>query len=439
LTLPLGSIGTVGIFFQIGELGGLPVVIIRQTDGSLKGFVNACRHRGAPVVAPGASETRPRISCPYHGWVYDLDGSLVARPYAEEAFADAPTADCSLRPIAVAEGYGLIFAQADGGEGLTADSALKGAEVELADYGLEDFVLVEARENTWDFYWKLCLDTFAESYHIRALHKNSIAPTCLSEVSSCDAFGPHPRMIGLLKSVVEEIQKPSEEDWTFLPHTTTQYLFTPSGLITYQRDHIDLWRVTPLSVDRTLVRTSLYAAEAPTTDKARGYWKKNLDLLLGVTGTEDFPLMKQIHHRRRSVLDAAARIFRRDGYSTAPGRHRRRDRHEGWLALLSFRFARGPGRGGDGDRRPAHPRAHGRTPRCASAGRQPYRADHCGDRDPPDHGHRPGRHRLGHHQADLAGCGGSARQGADRTARVWRLLARSSERGALGWRDSTGR
>ena len=32
--------------------------------------------------------TRPRLTCPYHGWVYDLDGSRVARPYAEEAFAD---------------------------------------------------------------------------------------------------------------------------------------------------------------------------------------------------------------------------------------------------------------------------------------------------------------------------------------------------------------
>ncbi len=281
------------------ELGGVPALIVRQTDGSLRGFVNACRHRGAPVNATDGA-ARPRISCPYHGWVYDLDGSLLARPYAEEAFDDAPKADCGLRPIAVAEGYGLIFAQAEGGEGLTADKALAGAEVEIADYGLKDFVLVEARENTWDFNWKLVLDTFTESYHIRSLHKNSIAPTYLSEVSICDVFGPHPRMIGLLKSVFEEIEKPSEADWKFLPHTTTQYLFMPSGLITYQRDHIELWRITPLSVDRTLVRTSLYAAEPPTTDKARGYWKKNLDLLLQVTGTEDFTLMAQIHHNLKS-------------------------------------------------------------------------------------------------------------------------------------------
>ena len=282
----------------VADLGGVPALIVRQKDGSLKGFVNACRHRGAPI-ASADGPPKPRLSCPYHGWVYELDGTLHARPYAEDAFADMPKTNCPLKPIFVAEGYGLIFAQAENGEALTADSALAGAESELKDYGLEDFVLVETRENVWDFNWKLFLDIFTESYHIRTLHKNSIAATYLPEVSICDAFGPHPRMIGLLKTVFEEIKKP-ETDWRFLPHTTTQYLFMPSGLITYQRDHIELWRITPLSVDRTRVRTTLYAPQAPETDKQRAYWKKNMDLLIGVTGTEDFPLVTQIHNGLKS-------------------------------------------------------------------------------------------------------------------------------------------
>jgi len=274
------------------DLGGVPAMVVRQADGSLKGFVNACRHRGAPIVN-GQGE-RPRFACPYHGWVYDLDGALIARPHAEAAFDDEPKETCPLHPVFVAEGHGLIFAQAEGGETLTADSALCGAQDEIKDYGLEDYVLIEARENTWNVNWKLVLDTFTESYHIRALHKNSIAATYSTDVSLCNAFGPHPQMIGLLKTVFDEIKKPSEDDWRFLPHTTTQYIFMPSGLITYQRDHIELWRVTPLGVGRTLVRTSLYAPEAPATDKTRAYWKKNLDLLLKVTETEDFPLMEQI-------------------------------------------------------------------------------------------------------------------------------------------------
>jgi hypothetical protein len=114
-------------------------------------------------------------------------------------------------------------------------------------------------------------------------------------MSICDAFGPHPRMIGLLRTVMDELAKPDEADWRLLPHATAQLIFMPSGLITYQRDHVELWRVTPLAADRTLVRTSLYAPSAPDSDKARAYWRRNLDLLLEVTGREDFPLMAKIH------------------------------------------------------------------------------------------------------------------------------------------------
>jgi phenylpropionate dioxygenase-like ring-hydroxylating dioxygenase large terminal subunit len=289
------------------QLGRIPALIVRQPDGSLKGFVNACRHRGAPVVEtaaePGGHEpqrqARPRFACPYHGWVYELDGSLHARPYAEAAFDDVPKAECGLLPVSVAEGYGLVFAQGIGGEGLTAESALHGAESELAGYSLGTCVHVESRTHEWDFNWKLVLDTFTESYHIRFLHRLSIAPTYLADLSLYDSFGPHPRMIGLLKTALDEIEKP-EEEWRLLPHGTTQYIFMPSGLITWQRDHVELWRVTPLSANRTRVRTSLYAPTEPTTDKARNYWRKNLDALIDVTSREDFTLMAQIQQRLES-------------------------------------------------------------------------------------------------------------------------------------------
>ena len=280
------------------NLGGAPIAAVRQTDGSLKGFINACRHRGAPVASE-SMQARPRLSCPYHGWVYELDGSLHSRPYAEEAFLDAPADQCSLKPILIAEKYGLIIAQHQGGS-LDVDHALHGAQIEIGPYGLENYTFIEAREKTWDFNWKLVLDTFCESYHIRSLHKDSIASSYLSEVSIFDSFGPHPRMIGLLRSVLSEIEQANEADWRFLPHTTAQLIFMPSGLITYQRDHIELWRVTPLAVDKTQVRTSLYAPVAPTTDKARAYWRRNLDALLDVTGREDFPLMAKIHESLRA-------------------------------------------------------------------------------------------------------------------------------------------
>src|SRR5262249_40351384 len=93
------------------HLGDVPVVMVRQADGSLRGFLNACRHRGAPVLS-GRGDALRSIVCPYHGWNYGLDGALRARPL-DWGFDDIAKGECSLHPIAVAEKYGLIFACAD--------------------------------------------------------------------------------------------------------------------------------------------------------------------------------------------------------------------------------------------------------------------------------------------------------------------------------------
>ena len=57
----------------VRRVGDLPVVLVNDA-GKLRGFVNACRHRFAPVAAvDGCAET---LRCTYHGWVYGLDGQL---------------------------------------------------------------------------------------------------------------------------------------------------------------------------------------------------------------------------------------------------------------------------------------------------------------------------------------------------------------------------
>src|SRR5690242_16468371 len=69
---------------------GAPILMVRRPDGSLGAFLNACRHRGARVV-DGSGNGAKDFSCPYHGWTYGLDGSLVARP-DESSFAAAERA-----------------------------------------------------------------------------------------------------------------------------------------------------------------------------------------------------------------------------------------------------------------------------------------------------------------------------------------------------------
>ncbi len=59
---------------------GMPLLIIRDRDGSIGVFQNSCRHRGMILVSE-PTKVRGVISCPYHGWCYGTKGDLRATPH----------------------------------------------------------------------------------------------------------------------------------------------------------------------------------------------------------------------------------------------------------------------------------------------------------------------------------------------------------------------
>jgi phenylpropionate dioxygenase-like ring-hydroxylating dioxygenase large terminal subunit len=273
-------------------LDGVPVVAVRQADGSRVAMVNACRHRAAPLVRERTGSVGRSIVCGYHGWTYGTDGSLRARPLSAGAFDDV-TLNCDLHRIAVAERYGLIFVRAGSVEPIDVDAVLAGAEDDLGAFGLDRFTHIETRSTEWDMNWKLILDTFTESYHIRWLHKDTIAPMFNSDCVVYEAFGRNCVSVGLRANVLDEVAKPKEQ-WSLLPYGTIQYFLVPNALVVYQLDHVEVWRVEPLDVGRVRTHTSIFAP-SPPDERAVRYWTKNLDLLLQVTGTEDFPTMERIY------------------------------------------------------------------------------------------------------------------------------------------------
>ncbi len=65
----------------VRNVAGVPIVLVRDTDQSVRGFINICRHRGHPVVM--SSGNQPKLRCYQHAWTYGLDGKLQQAPRSE--------------------------------------------------------------------------------------------------------------------------------------------------------------------------------------------------------------------------------------------------------------------------------------------------------------------------------------------------------------------
>jgi len=74
-------------------MGEDPVIMVRQKDGSIKVFLNQCRHRGMRICRSDAGNAKA-FTCTYHGWAYDIAGNLVNVPFEKGAFCDQKEGDC---------------------------------------------------------------------------------------------------------------------------------------------------------------------------------------------------------------------------------------------------------------------------------------------------------------------------------------------------------
>ena len=102
-----------GDFFNT-YMGEDPIIVVRQKDGTVKAFLNQCRHRSMRVSSADSGNTRA-FTCPYHGWSYGVDGQLVDVPLEPRAY---PQGLCKekwgLQEVpCVAEYKGLIFGNWD--------------------------------------------------------------------------------------------------------------------------------------------------------------------------------------------------------------------------------------------------------------------------------------------------------------------------------------
>ncbi len=292
------------------SIADVPILVTRGEDGVLRAFRNVCRHRGA-CVAEGRGQVPKTFVCPYHAWSYRLDGRLVAATH-RAGFAGMDKADNGLSPVACGEAAGVVFVSLEHDPATFDASAwLGGAASELASFGLERYHRTEVRTSDRAMNWKLMFDTFGEVYHVEHLHRNTIHPLIQSNNCAFDTWGPHARL-GIARWAMNgQIDRPREER-ELLSAATVLYYLLPNTLLIQQVDHVELYQIFPDGPGRSSAVISLYAPEKPATDKAREYWKRNLDLLVKVTETEDFVMCEQIQRSFASGAQEAIQFGRNE-------------------------------------------------------------------------------------------------------------------------------
>jgi choline monooxygenase len=156
-----------GAFFTC-DLGGSPIVVVRDREARLRAFLNVCRHRGS-LVCEGEGR-RETLQCPYHAWTYELDGSLRAAPRSDREPGFDKDA-LGLVPAAVDAWGPFVFVNPDAETGPLAETLGELPElVAAAGIELESLRFLQRTGGEYEANWKVCSENFLECYHCQVAH-----------------------------------------------------------------------------------------------------------------------------------------------------------------------------------------------------------------------------------------------------------------------------
>ncbi len=151
--------------FRVLNVAGESAIVVRGSDGELKGFANVCRHRGSLVCLEEKGHT-DKFSCPYHGWMYDIDGHLFA---ARDMPDDFDMESHSLKTVSVETVHGLIFVCFTD-EPLSLDGCRQDLAEPMAMFDFENLRVAATKSYEIPANWKLSIENYQECYHCATAH-----------------------------------------------------------------------------------------------------------------------------------------------------------------------------------------------------------------------------------------------------------------------------
>ncbi len=288
------------------DVAGERALVVRDKNGELHAFHNVCRHRGSRVVAHDKGHCERAITCPFHGWTYDFDGTLKGVP-AHKTFANLESKR-GLIPLELEVWMGFIFVRF-GGDGPSVNEMMKPFEAELAPYRLTQLQPIPGHfSEIMPVNWKLVHDVDNEGYHVPVAHpglQSLLGSTYYDESHEhgvgrsygklVDDLSSHwsVRMYQKLLPRFEHLPEDYQRAWLYLGHF-------PNVSMAIYPDLIEYFQTLPLTPDKTLYVLRRYGlADERREVRAARYLNGRINQQVGA---EDQRLVSWLREGMRSSV-----------------------------------------------------------------------------------------------------------------------------------------
>jgi Rieske 2Fe-2S family protein len=247
---------------RVGKDG---ILLVRDEEGTVRGFYNVCRHRAHELLQVGECSQAKSIRCPYHGWTYGLDGSLKHSLTAPDFNRKAE----GLVPARVEVWHGWVFVNASND---APPFTTWVGELEALARPYEPERLLVAAKHSYEIAanWKLVTENYHECYHCPQIHPQlcRVSPPDSGENSA----RPGAFVGGSMELVPEAVTMSMDGHSDGVPlrgvsaaqrrHVLYYGLF-PNSLLSFHPDYVLTHRLEPLAPNRTRIECQwLFPSEA---------------------------------------------------------------------------------------------------------------------------------------------------------------------------------